>query len=91
LGVIGIVAGFEDQRISWGSIIMGFVMGCCCVDHSICGWGINVGVAVGQRSWTVDAWGLVKMSGYQCALWADVLVEGKDSEWHHQFGCWLVL
>ncbi len=33
---------------------MEFAMGCCCDDCSTGGWGSNVGVAVGQRSWTVD-------------------------------------
>ncbi len=48
------VAGIVDQRICWGSIIVGFAMGCCCVDCSTHGRGITVGLAGGQRSWTVE-------------------------------------
>jgi hypothetical protein len=67
---VGLVAGIVDQSICWGSIIVGFAMGCWCVDCSTRGWGINVGDAVGWRSWTVDKWGLVE------TVWVSVRLVG---------------
>jgi hypothetical protein len=58
------VVGIVDHNIYWGSIIVGFAMGCWCVDRSTHGWGINVGVVVGRRSWTVMHGGWLKPSSY---------------------------
>jgi hypothetical protein len=63
MGMVGLTMGIVDQSKHYGSIVVGFVMGCWHVDSSSRGCGINVGVAVGQRSWLGDAWGLVKTVG----------------------------
>ncbi len=69
------VAGIADQSICWGSIIVGFAMGCCCDDCSTHGWGSNVGVALGWRLWTVNVWGLVK------TIWVSMHLVGIITCW----------
>jgi hypothetical protein len=54
---------------------VGFAVGCWCDDYSTCGWGSNVGVGVGQRSWMVDALGLDK------AGWLSMHLGGSITCW----------
>ncbi len=63
MGLVGLTVGIIGKSKHYGSIVDGFAKGFLCVDHSRHGCGINVGVAVGRRSWTVDALGLVKTIG----------------------------
>ncbi len=58
--MVGLIVGIVGQCKHCGSIIKGIAMDCCHVDCSNRVCGINMGVAIGQRSWTVDAQGLAK-------------------------------
>ena len=61
--VVGSTVRIVEQSERYGSIVVGFAMGCWFLDCSSRGCGINVGVVVGQRSWTRDACGLIKTVG----------------------------